>query len=506
MPSHPPPHRRLTSTTQAPYRVSGALLLCLVVLAGCSSTSKPDFSFLYRERAGVARRPPLIVIPGVMGSRLVRSDGHEVWPGGVAALLTGRSFRALALQPGEAAATDSPLVPRGFFDALGGRSFYRDLVRALEEYGHYRCRPPEEIDASTDCVLLAWDWRQDFVAAARQVERVVEHLREARLDPSLRVDVVAHSAGGLVARYFVRYGGRDVLGTDELPVPDPAGHGVDRLILIGTPSFGSITAVQQAMFGKSFPLGHVEPDVLASFPGLPELFPHPQLDWMIEPDGLPSDLNLFSIETWRAHRVGIFSPRSGDSRAERIRSGNDRVERRRTLETAFGHALARGERFQRALAFPQERSDVSYFVFGSGCTATPARCLVEHDGGRLALRGRPEEIRHPLPGVDYRARMLEPGDGSVTKSSLLGLPSLVDGRTGAPVFPVTATVFICAPHESLSSNPTFIDNLLHVLLYRGPASASHHGTPTSTTRSEAPPTGVAFGSRLRLPAHRPRRG
>ena len=87
-----------------------------------------------------------------------------------------------------------------------------------------------------------------------------------RLDPELRVDVIAHSAGGLVARYYVRYGGRDVLDAEAPPPLDPGGHGIDRLVLIGTPNFGSIAAVQQAMFGKRFPLGLAGPEVLATLP------------------------------------------------------------------------------------------------------------------------------------------------------------------------------------------------------------------------------------------------
>lgn len=473
---------------RAVRRSLSAGVVGLVALQGCSSAPSPDFAFLYRERGAVARRPPVVVVPGVLGSRLVRPDGREVWPGSVSALLTGRSFRALALRPDEATSADARLVPRGLFDELGGHDFYRDLVRALEEFGHYRCRSPEEIDATTDCVLLAWDWRRDFVAAARRLEQVVARLREVRLDPDLRFDVVAHSAGGLVARYFVRYGGRDVLASDDLPPPDPTGHGVERLILIGTPNFGSIAAVQQAMFGKRFPLGHVGPEVLASFPGLPQLFPHPRLDWMIETDGLPADLELFSIDTWRHQRVGIFSPDTEEQGSQRHREETAGAADRRAIEAAFEHALARGERFQRALAVPLTQSDVSYFVFGSGCRATPARCLVEREGGRLALRRRPEEIRRPLPGVDYRARMLEPGDGSVTKSSLLGLPSLVDGRPGRPIFPIAASVFVCAPHESLSSDPTFIDNLLHVLLYRGSNPAERaDAAPLPEARQEGEP-------------------
>lgn len=454
-------------------RTIAAPLAAAVLISGCAGARRADFSLLYSQRAAVARRPPVIVIPGVMGSRLIRAkDGREAWPGGISALLSGRSFRSLALPvdsslPGAAERT---LAPGGLFDELGGRSFYVDLVRALETYGHYRCVPPASIDTSTDCVLLSWDWRRDFVETASRLGEVVEALRRVRLDPDLRVDIVAHSAGGLVARYYALYGGKDVLGSPTHPAPDPAGHGVDRLILIGTPNFGAIAAVRQAMFGRRFILGGAGPEVLATFPGLPQLFPHPRLDWAIEADGLPADLDLFSITTWRDNRVGIFAPTAKQRLRRRLGNGARLDAYFHALESGFERALVRGERFQLALATPVEKSDVGYYVFGSGCFATPARCLVEREGGELILRDRPESIQHPLAGVDYRARMVEPGDGSVTKGSLLGLPSLVDGRPGPPVFPVSAAVFICAPHETLSSDPTFLDNLLHVLLYRAPVS------------------------------------
>ncbi len=471
-----------------PQRALVAVLL-VVLAASCAGPPHADFSQLYAQRAAVARRPPVIVIPGVMGSRLARSkDGREVWPGRLPALVTGRSFRSLALpvlKP-EPVADGALLVPSGLFDEVGGRSFYSDLVHALQSYGHYRCVAPESIDAATDCVLFGWDWRRDFVEAAGRLEAVVERLRRARLDPNLRVDLIAHSAGGLVARYYVRHGGSDVLGAEVVPAPDPRGHGVDRLILIGSPNFGSIAAVQQAMFGRRFPLGRAGPEVLATFDGLAELFPHPRLDWMIEADGLPAALDLFSIATWRDNRVGIFAPAARQRLRRRL---SDAVAVERYLGAAaatFERSLARGARFQEVLALPSRQSTTRYYIFGSGCVATPARCLVEREDGRLALRSRPEEIRHPLPGIDYRARMLEPGDGSVTKSSLLGLPSLVDGRPGPPVFPIAAAIFICAPHETLSANPTFLDNLLHVLLYRVDPDPAAAGGPETPARAGKP--------------------
>ena len=66
--------------------------------------------------------------------------------------------------------------------------------------------------------------------------------------------------------------------------------------------------------------------------------------------------------------------------------------------------------------------------------------------------------------VDYERLMIEPGDGSVTKASLLAMDSL-DPDTTRGDFPVAWAAFVCARHENLPANVTFQDNLLNTLLY-----------------------------------------
>jgi len=60
--------------------------------------------------------------------------------------------------------------------------------------------------------------------------------------------------------------------------------------------------------------------------------------------------------------------------------------------------------------------------------------------------------------------MLEPGDGSVTKASLLARDSLEPSAARSD-FPIAWSVFVCEPHQNLSANATFRDNLLNTLLY-----------------------------------------
>jgi hypothetical protein len=77
-------------------------------------------------------------------------------------------------------------------------------------------------------------------------------------------------------------------------------------------------------------------------------------------------------------------------------------------------------------------------------------------------------VQHKVSGVDYSRLMLEPGDGEVTKPSLLAREALnpVAPRNDALFFPLAYAFFLCENHERLTGNINFQDNLLNVLLAR----------------------------------------
>lgn len=453
------------------FRVATILLSAFA--AGCSSTlQSPDLARLYAPVAAQRKANPLIVIPGIMGSRLYRADADardEVWPGSLWNFVSGHDLSMLALPvPGSAGIAGAPHVTAlntgGIFHEIAGRDFYGQIMRTLTDAGGYDCAPREAVTATSDCILFAWDWRKGMVAAAGELDALVEQIRRLRNDPGLKVDIVAHSAGGLLTRYFVRYGGVDVLDHDAAPITYAGGRKVRQAILIGTPNYGSVTALQKAITGIDVGMATIRPETIATMPGMFQLLPHPDRTWMIDIRGQRIDLDLFNTETWRENGWSIWDP----AVRRRIRSGfSDQAAADAYLlafEKHFARELARTARFHRALSRRMPGSPTQYIVFGSACVETSARCLLEEVDGQVHIRLNPGDIRNPVPGVPYAALMLEPGDGSVTKASLLARDSL-DPQATRGDFPIAWSMFICEHHQNLPANPTFRDNLLNILLY-----------------------------------------
>ena len=107
-------------------------------------------------------------------------------------------------------------------------------------------------------------------------------------------------------------------------------------------------------------------------------------------------------------------------------------------------------------------------LFGGDCTLTPARLVLEDVGDTPAARLYPDQIRSAVPGVRYSELMLEPGDGSVTKPSLLARETLDPSapQNEDSVIPIAYWFFLCEHHSRLTGNINFQDNLLNVLLTR----------------------------------------
>ena len=202
------------------------------------------------------------------------------------------------------------------------------------------------------------------------------------------------------------------------------GERVRRVILLGTPNLGSVNSLNAFLRGYRTGLRKVQTETFATMPSLYQLLPHPLNNWIITAEGKPLKRDLFDVELWRRFQWSIFDPVVRERIQSRFDTTEEALEYLDILERYFEKHLERARRFVWSLTVPLPNEHPKLIVFGGDCTLTPARVVVEEVDGVSEVRMYPDDITNPIDGVDYDAIMLEPGDGSVTKASLLARDTL----------------------------------------------------------------------------------
>ena len=451
-----------------------AIPFCASLLAACS-TIGPAAEQLYPAHSANVERVPVILIPGLLGSRLARaSDDVEFWPGSTRKLLTSDYWDvALRIDPDTLEPVDDGLVPTLLFDGAVGKDFYRRMVRELRIAGGYRLSKPGQpvVQQKARLYLFPYDWRQDNVRTVRKLDELIEKIRLDYNDPHLRVDIVAHSMGGLIARYYERYGTVDVLDGNTFQVTGLVLSKLRRVVLLGTPNQGTVTAVHKFLNGYRVGISALPTEGVATMPSTYQLFPHPLVDWVVNIEGKPLDFDIFDVDFWRRYEWSIFDHRI-QRRMDRHR---DTWPQQDVFERWFQKRLERGRRFAWSLMVPAGPVPlIKPLLLGGDCVPTPRRLVFENIGGESIARLRPEQIVAPVPGVDYESLMFAPGDGSVTRSSLLSRQDLspeVPKHEQESLEPGQEK-FVCAEHDALTSDDELLDALIEYLLEPDPAASA----------------------------------
>ena len=450
-------------------RLISKQLLAIATVVGASvlgscAVQTPSLERLYKTSSTFEDHPPVILIHGAFGAKLCNSNEEELWPGSLGDVIFS-DYRglALAVDPGKVGERP-PLHTCGLTDTVAGQDFYGDIEATLTGPGGYTFSAPgQPVEPDQrNYYRFTYDWRQDNAASAAALDRFVEQIRTDHGNADLKVDIVAHSMGGLVARYWLRYGARDVLNSNDFPINNAGADKARKIILLGTPNLGSTAALQQLLDGADFGVNKIGSDVLLSFPSAYQLLPHPITDSILGDSGNPLSRDIFGKKIWRLLEWGPFDEKVRRSLQDQAWTAEDI-----SLLEAYTHKhLERARRFVWALTVENADHPYELIVFGGDCVSTPARVLIENMGDDSYVRLWPSEIQNPAPEIDYEQRMLEPGDGAVTKASLLARTALDPSvpRHRFSDFPLDYAVMFCEEHSKLPGNITFQDNLLHILL------------------------------------------
>ena len=229
---------------------------------------------------------------------------------------------------------------------------------------------------------------------------------------------------------------------------------------------GAASALHAFLVGEPIGFKRIPQEVLATLPSGYELFPHPLVTWLIDSSGGARNDDLFDGETWRRYRWSIFDP-AIEARI-RAQHGADADAYIAALRRYFDFRLERARRFLWALSTPEPATPIRYVLFGGDCTLTPARLALEDEPGCPLRACIPTISAIECPASATMKLMLEPGDGKVTKPSLLARETLDPSapQNEDSFIPIAYWFFLCERHDRLTGNINFQDNLLNVLLTR----------------------------------------
>lgn len=459
------------------------LTLSFLLISACSTKQHaPDLGDLYNELAQNENphRNPIIVIPGLMGSKLVDQDTKDmVWgafglgqvdpnsPTGARQVAlpmeTGKNLTELRDNVKPAGALDRvkvnflgiPLELNAYYNILQslGVGGYRDEALGMAgaiDYG----------DNHYTCFQFDYDWRRDIVESAKRLDHFIKtraqyvqmeiEKRFGIKKAKVKFDLVAHSMGGLVARYYLRYGAADLPEDGSLPKLTWAGaRHVDHLVIIGAPNAGSVATLQNLLNGVSvdsfFP--SYPAAMLGTMPSLYELLPRGRHHPLIYANGEPV-ADLFDPELWKSQQWGLADP-GQDPVLKLLLPEIESPEQRRDI--ALDHqakALQRARQFTSALDVPAKPPDsLKLLLIAGDAEKTKKTAQINPEGGIKIIN-------------------TGPGDGTVLRSSALMDERMSNDHNRRLISPIywNQVHFIFSDHLGLTKNPAFTDNVLYFLL------------------------------------------
>jgi hypothetical protein len=466
-------------------RILAAAALCLATL-GCAARKTPVIEPLLQRD----ERVPVIVIPGLTGTRLREVDsGRVIWgkAHNVFFPRDGGYAVALPLDPvksnGKEVVPYEPVWSVRLFGVFR-KEVYRG-VRRLFEYNGYRLGDLDDPGADDSLFFLEYDWRQDSIHTAKLLAQRLEQLRRARGEDVLHVNLLCQSGGCRVARYMIKYGGAELEQARSGSSP-PDNIVVDRLVMVGTANGGSLRSLHEMNHGRKYVpvLGRrIRPEVLFSMPSLFDALPAYRDDLFVDQQGRPMAVDLFDPASWETYGWSIFEPRVARRLAKnKGELFGDEQSRARHLATALDRARHFHDLLSRDTEdFPPTR----YYMVQSVYEPTPARAmLVQRDEGGWDTVFPNES---PVADNPYLSSLTnEPGDGRATSESQLALSAQErDALTYPPVY-------VDDSHFHMILDPAAQQQILEFLLDE--LHPAEPGVEAWSKRSSREPEGPGRGS------------
>ena len=410
------------------------LLMMFVMLSGCGPNSVPTTGHVGQVDSAV------IVVPGYYGTRLVRkSDGSLVFISLSQALFGDQALTIPV--PGLGFEGTIDLQPDGIFDEFRVVPFFY----SIDVYGSLLDQLRRSGRKNREVVSFTYDWRVDLMEAVQSLDVLIRRLRnEGKKD----ISIVAHSMGGLIVSYYLRYGTQDI----ESAVENWKGaEELQRVVLAGVPFLGVMNSFRNMNFGVTVGWNSslLSSEAYASFPASYYTLPVADTDELFTPEWKSLQGVIRNAGQWQQSEWGLLKNKKTLSKAF--------VEGRATYTSYWLH---RSQRFLELLRAPLNTSSPHHpsllYLYAKGTPTLANGVWAGNQAtGQDSLRFDDPEPVEPRP-AGVRPTVYADGDGTVTLPSA-SLPHAF-GRT----FPTTIREYE-AGHTELASHPAIQQDILMFL-------------------------------------------
>ena len=448
---------------------------------------------------------PVIIIPGIQGSELVNSKtGKTVW-------FNLRREKdddlRLPITSVNLARNRDNLVAKDIIREIKTPRFlpnievYQGVIDSLKARGYAEAdwNKPAAADVF---YVFPYDWRRDNVETAQLLIQKMEAVKRAVKRPDLKFDILAHSMGGLIARYAAMYGASDLPPEGRKPVPSWAGAAhINKLLMFGTPNEGSFDAFDAIINGSSIVgkrnlpfVDDFRPEDALGIPSLFQLMPHQTSARIFDENLQPLKVDLYNPAIWRKYGWGAvndpkFLGKLKD--AARLARQNKEIKPIELKKDAdfddqlisqmtstqvrnyFATVLSRAKRFHLALDAPTRKSPIEIYAYGGNCQPTLDAIVIMRDDKKESwitltdARDIKTSDGREIKKDAVKEAIFMPGDGRVTRRSLLAESESSKGGTEEivqGVIPLKSSYFACGLHTKLFLEKTIQDSFLSALI------------------------------------------
>ncbi len=336
----------------------------------------------------------LIFIPGFYGTRLVQTgDRKVVWLSAWQALFGSKT----AARTGFGVAGERALLPGTVLDCIP----VIPGIYAKDVYATFLGKLRARLGTRPRIHLFAYDWRENYFAEVKQLAHLVSELEH---QGATSIAIIAHSMGGLITSYYLRYGSQ--APEEAVETWEGAIH-IDKVVLATVPFRGSMTAFHNMKHGARFGLNTtlIKAQAFATFPSVYEMMPT-YAPILLDGELKPLPYTLYESELWERYGWGFL---------DTAPSEHTRQKRLALVTTALHTGKHLYERLHAPLRHSPPLPTQMLYVFARSHPTLARAVLLDAEPAPTLLFHRDEFSNH-LPQQPYRA-LFEDGDETVSVQS-----------------------------------------------------------------------------------------